>query len=383
MRRPESRIRRPALSQVRRALAEGLLPAVVIAAVFALFPAGAAASATAGDTATVRPPLAHTYSIVARDPKTGELGVAVQSHWFSVGSLVIWAEAGVGAVATQSFVEPSYGPKGLELMAAGSPAPEALRLLLKKDAQPDVRQVAMVDARGNVAAHTGKLCIPAAGHHQGEGYSVQANLMLDDGVWPAMARAFETHEGDLADRMLMALEAAQEAGGDIRGRQSAAILVVRGQPTGEIWSDRVLDLRVEDHPTPLMELRRLVKLARAYRLMNSGDEDVAAERYDEALQAYAAAERLFPDNDEFIFWHAVALVTIDRVKDSLPVFRRAFLMNPSWLLLVPRLVAVGLLPDDPEAMEQILEMGPSSGGSHQAVEAPATDAGERPDPVRR
>jgi uncharacterized Ntn-hydrolase superfamily protein len=268
-------------------------------------------------------------------------------------------------------------------MAAGSPAPEALRNLLKKDAQPDVRQVAMVDARGNVAAHTGKLCIPAAGHHQGEGYSVQANLMLDEGVWPAMARAFETHEGDLADRMLAALAAAQEAGGDIRGRQSAAILVVRGQPTGDIWADRVLDLRVEDHPTPLAELRRLVKLARAYRLMNAGDEHVAAERYDEALQAYAAAERLFPDNDEFIFWHAVALASIDRVKDSLPVFRRAFLMNPSWLLLVPRLVEVGLLPDDPEATEQILAVGPSSGRSPRAPEAAATDAEEPPDPAHR
>jgi uncharacterized Ntn-hydrolase superfamily protein len=376
-------MRRMTTSPARQSPWRGFWPATALAAVFALFPAGAVASGTDGDNTTVRPPLAHTYSIVARDPKTGELGVAVQSHWFSVGSLVTWAEAGVGAVATQSFVEPSYGPKGLKLMAAGSPAPEALRLLLKEDAQPDVRQVAMVDARGNVAAHTGKLCIPAAGHHQGEGYSVQANLMLDDGVWPAMARAFETHEGDLADRMLAALEAAQEAGGDIRGRQSAAILVVRGQPTGEIWSDRVLDLRVEDHPTPLTELRRLVKLARAYRLMNSGDGHVAAERYDEALQAYAAAERLFPDNDEFIFWHAVALATIDRVKDSLPVFRRAFLMNPSWLLLVPRLVEVGLLPDDPEATEQILEMGPSSGGFPQAVEAPATDAGEPPDPVRR
>jgi uncharacterized Ntn-hydrolase superfamily protein len=358
------------------------VPAAVLAAVLAAAPS--LTTATGGGPAVApRSPLAYTYSIVARDPKTGELGVAVQSHWFSVGSLVIWAEAGVGAVATQSFVEPSYGPEGLELMAAGRPAPETLRLLLKKDSQPDVRQVAMVDARGNVAVHTGELCIPAAGHHQGEGYAVQANLMLDEGVWPAMARAFETHKGELADRMLAALEAAQEAGGDIRGRQSAAILVVRGQPTGDIWSDRVLDLRVEDHPTPLHELRRLVKLARAYRLMNSGDEHVAAERYDEALQAYAAAERLFPGNDEFIFWHAVALVSIGRVKDSLPVFRRVFLMNPSWLLLVPRLVAVGLLPDDPAVIDAILATAPSPGIPDPRAGAEEKEAGEPPDPARR
>ncbi|MFQ5719293.1 MAG: DUF1028 domain-containing protein [Acidobacteriota bacterium] len=307
--------------------------------------------------------LAHTFSIVARDPKTGELGVAVQSHWFSVGSLVTWAQAGVGAVATQSFVEPAYGPDGLALMKKGATAPEALRQLIEKDPTPDVRQVAMVDARGNVAAHTGKLCIPAAGHHLGEGYSVQANLMLDAGVWPAMARAYETETGDLADRLLAALEAAQEAGGDIRGRQSAAILVVRGQPTGKPYLDRVLDLRIEDNPRPVQELRRLVSLSRAYGLMNDGDEHIAAKRYDEALQSYAAAERLFPDNDEFIFWHAAALATIDRVDDAMPVFRRSFLLNPSWQLLVPRLVSVGLLPDDPEVTRRILSMGPSTGAS--------------------
>ena len=315
-------------------------------------------------------PLAHTYSIVARDPKTGELGVAVQSHWFSVGSLVTWAEAGVGAVATQSFVEPAYGPGGLALMKKGVPAPEALQRLLDKDENAAVRQVAMVDSRGHVAAHTGDLCIPAAGHHLGEGYSVQANLMLDDGVWPAMARAYETHSGDLADRLLAALAAAQEAGGDIRGRQSAAILVVRGQPTSKPFLDRVVDLRVEDHPTPVRELQRLVKLSRAYNLMNTGDEHIAAERYDEALQAYAAAERLFPENDEFIFWHATALVSIDRVDDALPVFRRSFLLNPTWHLLVPRLVAVGLLPDDPEVISRILSMGPSVGSRREEGKPP-------------
>ncbi len=368
----------------RRLAGAGLLLAAALTA--------SPAAASPRETPDVRPaaaeprvsaPLAHTYSIVARDPKTGELGVAVQSHWFSVGSLVTWAQAGVGAVATQSCVEPSYGPGGLALMAEGVSAPETLRRLLQKDEQAEVRQVAMVDARGHAAAHTGSLCIPAAGHHLGEGYSVQANLMLDDGVWPAMARAFETESGDLAERMLAALEAAERAGGDIRGRQSAAILVVRGQPTGNIWIDRVVDLRVEDHPEPVQELRRLVRLQRAYRLMNAGDEHVAARRYDEALQAYAAAERLVPDNHEFIFWHAVALVTIDRVTDSLPVFRRAFLMNPSWALLVPRLVTVGLLPDDPEVIGRILAQGPSAGAhSHDPAPAPPAPR-DRPGPGHR
>src|SRR5919198_5477997 len=173
-------------------------------------------------------PLAHTYSIVARDPNTGELGVAVQSHWFSVGSLVPWVEAGVGAVATQSFVDPSYGKLGLDLMRAGKSAPEALKALIAGDAASDVRQVAMIDTQGRVAAHTGAKDIQAAGHKVGTNYSVQANLMLNDTVWPAMSRAFEAAKGDLADRMLAALDAAQAAGGDIRGRQSAALIVVSG-----------------------------------------------------------------------------------------------------------------------------------------------------------
>ncbi|HEX8335540.1 MAG TPA: DUF1028 domain-containing protein, partial [Pyrinomonadaceae bacterium] len=161
----------------------------------------------------------HTYSIVARDPATGELGVAVQSHWFSVGSNVAWAEAGVGAVATQSFIDPSYGKGGLDLMRGGAPAGEALKSLLAKDEGRDVRQVAMIDARGRVAAHTGAKCIEAAGDRTGANYSVQANMMLNDKVWPAMARAFESAPGDLAERMLAALDAAEGAGGDIRGRQ--------------------------------------------------------------------------------------------------------------------------------------------------------------------
>ncbi len=213
----------------------------------------------------------HTFSIVARDPATGELGVAVQSHWFNIGPLVPWVEAGVGAIATQSFVDPSYGKLGLDLMRAGRSAPEALKALIAGDAASDVRQVAMIDAQGRVAAHTGAKDIQAAGHKVGVNYSVQANLMLNDSIWPAMSRAFEAAKGDLADRMLAALDAAQAAGGDIRGRQSAALVIVSGKPTGKPWIDRTFDLRVDDSPEPLKELRRLVVLQRAYNHMNAGD----------------------------------------------------------------------------------------------------------------
>jgi len=214
----------------------------------------------------IRP--AHTYSIIAIDPEANEMGVAVQSHWFSVGSVVTWAEPGVGVVATQSLVDVSYGPLGLELLRGGKTASEALQALLRVDEGREVRQVAILDARGNVAAHTGSRCIPEAGHQVSWNYAVQANLMLKATVWPAMARAFETTKGDLAERMMAALEAAE--GGDLRGRQSAAIKIVRVRPEGPWWQNIVMELRVEDHPEPLRELRRLITLHRAYAHMNAG-----------------------------------------------------------------------------------------------------------------
>lgn len=296
----------------------------------------------------------HTYSIVARDAATGELGVAVQSHWFAVGPIVPWAEAGVGAVATQSLVDPSYGPLGLELMRAGRSAPEALKALLAGDEGREVRQVAMIDAQGRVAAHTGRKAIEAAGHIVGKDFSVQANLMRSEQVWPAMARAFESAPGDLVDRLLAALDAAEAAGGDIRGKQSAALIVVRGRSTERPWADRVFDLRVDDHPEPLRELRRLVNLQRAYNHMNAGDLAMEKEDNDAALREYGAAARLVPDNAEMVYWHAVALVNMGRVEESLPLFRRAFAMDSNWATLTPRLVKSGLLPDDPKVIEHIL-----------------------------
>ena len=325
--------------------------------IFAAMPRSLAQQA--GETRAAPRPLrpVHTYSIVARDPNTGELGVAVQSHWFSVGPIVPWAEAGVGAVATQSFVDPAYGKLGLDLMRAGRSAPDALKALLAGDEGREVRQVAMIDALGRVDAWTGKNDIQAAGHHVGKNFSVQANLMLNDKVWPAMAVAFEATKGDLAERMMAALDAAQAAGGDIRGRQSAALIVVTGKPTGQSWKDRVFDLRVDDSAEPLKELRRLITLQRAYNHMNAGDLAVEKKDNEGALREYSAAEKLVPENAEMIYWHAVALVNMGRVAESLPLFKRVFQMDRNWLELTPRLPKAGLLPSDPKIMERIVAVG--------------------------
>jgi uncharacterized Ntn-hydrolase superfamily protein len=274
--------------------------------------------------------------------------------------VVTWAEAGVGAVATQSFVEPSYGPKGLELMRQRIAPKEALARLLAADPQSDVRQVAFVDAQGRAAAHTGAKCIPGAGQHVGDGYTTEANLMLTNEVPDAMAKAFEAAKGPLAERMLAALDAAQAVGGDVRGKQSAAILVVRSKPSDKPWTDRIVDLRIEDDPQPLAEMRRLLLLHRAYERMNRGDEAVALGKMDDALREYSEAQRMVPDNDEFVFWTAVTLVANGRTGDALPMFAKAFRMNPSWMLLIPRLPGVGQLPSTPGLVDTILATGPKA-----------------------
>jgi uncharacterized Ntn-hydrolase superfamily protein len=298
-------------------------------------------------------PLAHTYSIVARDSVTGEMGVAVQSHYVSVGPIVPWAEAGVGAVATQSLVLVDYGPNGLELMRRGFTAPQALEMLKSGDSNPDVRQVAMVDMKGNIAAHTGSKCIPDAGFHTGAQYSVQANLMANAKVWPAMADAYEHAKGDLAERMLQALEAGQKVGGDIRGRQSAAILIVKAQSTGKPWVDRVMDLRVEDNDQPIVELRRLVRMRRAYNLEDAGDNAIAAGQTDEALRKYEAAMKLAPEIVELQFWAAVSMYTNDREPEARALFKKVFAKEARWVPLVPRLAQVGLFPDDPKKIADV------------------------------
>lgn len=294
---------------------------------------------------TTRLPV-HTFSIVARDPDTGQLGVAVASHWFAAGRLVAWAEAGVGAVATQAFVEPAYGQRGLDLLRQGKSAPDALQTLLGRDADREVRQVALIDAQGRVDAFTGKRTIAAAGHHSGKEYAVQANLMKNDNVWPEMARAFEGASGDLAERMLIALEAAQSSGGDLRGKQSAALIVVAAKPSGRPWEDRVFDVRVDDHKEPIKELRRLVNLERAYQHMVTADRALERHEPDEARSAYRAAEKLAPKHIELVFWHAIALVNMNRTEDALPLLKRVFAAEGQFRELIPRLAKAGLIPDD-------------------------------------
>jgi len=306
---------------------------------------------------SARRPVA-TYSIVARDSVTGEMGVAVQSHWFSVGPIVPWAEAGVGAVATQSFVEVSYGPLGLDLMRAGRTAEQALAALVSTDPGEAVRQVAMVDAGGNVAAHTGSSAIFAAGHQVGAGYSAQANLMENPTVWGAMAQAYETTEGDLADRMLAALEAAEGEGGDIRGRQSAAILIVGADRMANPWEGRTFDLRVEDHPDPVGELKRLVQLQRAYLKLNEGDGWVVKGDIPMALESYSEAMNYVPDaatNGEAPFWVGVTLADTGREEDAIPYLKRAYEQDVRWAELVGRLPAAGLLPDDDALLQRLVE----------------------------
>jgi uncharacterized Ntn-hydrolase superfamily protein len=297
---------------------------------------------------------AHTYSIVARDAETGQLGVAVQTHWFSVGTSVAWAAPGVGAVATQSFVDPDYGPLGLELMRAGKTAQQSLAALLAADPHAAVRQVGMVGADGSIANHSGANCIPEFCDALGEGYTVQANLMWRPTVCAAMRRAFDTSKGDLAERLMAALDAAEAEGGDIRGKQSAALLVVSGDRSDPPWGGRIFDLNVEDHAEPLRELRRLLQVARAYRFMNEGDEFMADGNVDRASEAYGRASSLLPESHETVFWHAVALASAGRTADAMPFFAQAFERWPRWREAVQRLPAAGLLPDDPELMEKIL-----------------------------
>lgn len=275
-----------------------------------------------------------TYSIVAREPETGAMGVAVQSHWFSVGPLVPWAEAGVGAVATQANVEVSYGPRLLHLLRSGKPAGDALAELVAEDPAASVRQVAVVDAMGGVAAHTGADCMPFAGDTRGDGFACQANLMASERVWPAMAEAFHAESGSLPYRLLAALDAGEAAGGDVRGKQSAAILVVpvRGRP----W-ERIVDLRVEDSPEPLRELRRLMKLHEAYVLAGEGDQLVAQGLLDESAVKYVEANVIYPGNPELAFWAGLALISSGDEKAGLELLRSATAAHIGWSDLLARL----------------------------------------------
>ena len=300
--------------------------------------------------------LAHTFSIVARDTITGEMAVGVQSHWFSVGTAVPWGEAGVGVVATQSFVNRSYGILGLELMKAGKPAPEALKELLGKDDGREVRQVAMIDANGNVDAYTGKNCIAYASDIVGNNFSVQSNMMLSNKVCVAMAKAYKANIAlPLAERVLAAMGAAQAVGGDIRGRQSAAILVVAGKKSGQPWNDKLIDLRVDDNNYPLVEMDRLLRLLRAYQHMDRGD--LATEKNDMqlAMTEYGAAMKMFPGNLEMKYWTAITLANNKQVKRAAAMLQNIYKLDANWRELTRRLPKVNLLTVSANELKELLK----------------------------
>lgn len=300
---------------------------------------------------------AHTFSIVARDTVTGEMAVGVQSHWFSVGSLVSWGKSGVGVVATQSFVNPAYGPIGIQLMEEGKSAEEALQILVAKDEGKDVRQVAMLDVSGNAAAFTGEKCIREAGHFVGDDFSVQANMMLNDKVVPTMRKAFEENGNlPLAERVVKVLQAAQKAGGDIRGKQSAALIVVGANKVEEPWLDKMVDLRVDDHRDPLAELERLLNVHNAYQHMNKGDLAVEHGDMKLALEEYGAAEKLFPENLEMKYWTAIAMASNGQLEESLPIFKAIFKKDDNWRGLTKRLPESGLLDLPEKDLQKILKL---------------------------
>ncbi|MDH5599332.1 MAG: DUF1028 domain-containing protein [Cyclobacteriaceae bacterium] len=302
-------------------------------------------------------PLAHTFSVVAKDSLTGDLAVAVQSHWFSVGTTVSWGESGVGVVATQSLVNKSFGLRGLALLKEGKSPKEALETLLSEDEGKDYRQVSIMDVHGNVATHTGAKCIQKAGHQIGKNYSVQANMMLNDKVWGAMSEAFEKNSNlPFAERIIEVLKAGQSVGGDIRGKQSAALLIVKNKPMENPWDDPLIDLRVDDHLQPIDELERLLKVFRAYEHMNNGDLAIEVNDMKKALEEYGAAEKMFPENLEMKYWKAIALANNGRMDDALPLFRYIFQRDSNWRTLTERLPEVEILLISEKDLKKIINL---------------------------
>ncbi len=301
-------------------------------------------------------PFAHTFSIVARDSRTGEMAVAVQSHWFSVGTVVTWGEAGVGVIATQSFVNKSFGLRGLALLKQGKSPQEALDILLSDDAGREVRQLAILDTLGRVATHTGKNCIDAAGHINGKDFSVQANMMLNEKVWPAMAQAWnESTQLPLAERMIEVMKKAQAAGGDIRGKQSAVLIIFRPQKTDAPWDDKVIDLRVDDHAEPIKDLERLLKVHRAYEHMNAGDLYVEKNDMANAMKEYNDAMKMFPGNLEMKYWTAITLANNKQLQKALPILKDVYTKDPNWRELTRRLPKAGLLTVSEADLKKLMQ----------------------------
>jgi uncharacterized Ntn-hydrolase superfamily protein len=284
-----------------------------------------------------------TYSIVARDDATGELGVAVAACWFAVGSVVPWARAGVGAVATQAFSEAGYGPRCLELMADGASAEAALAQVRAADELAALRQVAVIDADGGVASFTGELCIDRAGHHAGGSYGVQANTVASDRVWPAMGEAFEASQGTLAQRMLAALRAAQREGGDARGQMSAAMVVVDADRRDEAWAGARVSIRVDRHSAPLDELAALLDASAAFQAYNQALDALIGGRPDESLDLIDGALATLPGEENFEFLRAGALAASGRADEATHTLRALVAARPSWAAIARSAAAKGML----------------------------------------
>jgi uncharacterized Ntn-hydrolase superfamily protein len=295
-----------------------------------------------------------TYSIVARDPATGRFGVAVQSHYLGVGPTVPWLEAGVGAVATQASVNLSFGPIGLELLRAGRSAEEVVAALVASDPGAQQRQLGVVDAHGRGAAFTGAETIPAAGHLVREGFTVQGNLLERDTCWPAMAAAYEaaSHE-PFSERLLLALEAAEREGGDVRGRQSAAIMIVDGSLQAATWQGRLMDLRIEDHRDPVPELRRLVTLQEAYNLLDDAG-DAATAGLDEAAR-YAEARRRAPEAHELVLWMGLEYAKRGDLDAARRELGTAFAADARWRTTLQHLAVAGREGITPELAKRLLD----------------------------
>jgi uncharacterized Ntn-hydrolase superfamily protein len=280
-------------------------------------------------------PLAHTFSVVGRDSVTGEMAIAVESHWFSVGTVVSWGEAGVGVIATQSFVNKSFGIRGLQLLKQGLSPQEVVDSLLSND--------------------PGKECIDYAGHLNGQNFSVQANMMLNNKVWPAMANAWKNYNKlPLAERMIEVLKAGQQAGGDVRGKQSAVLIVFAPVASDKPWDDKLIDLRVDDHPEPIQELERLLKVHRAFDHMNKGDYYSEKNDMTKAMEEYNAAMKMFPQNLEMQYWTAITLANNHQVNKAVEMLQKIYKKDPNWRELTKRLPKVNLLIVNDKDYEKLI-----------------------------
>jgi uncharacterized Ntn-hydrolase superfamily protein len=295
-----------------------------------------------------------TYSIIARDPTTGELGIAVQSRYFAAGQVVPWIEAGVGVIASQSFVNPVYGYEGLRLLRSGMAPQDVLDKLVSEDAGQATRQVAIMDTHGRIAVHTGAKCVAAAGHALGAHCSAQANMMAQDSVWQAMVHAFEHSSGDLADRLLAAMEAAEREGGDLRGKQAAGLIVVSGTPSGVSKRDLLVDLRIDDHPDPVGEIKRLLQYARAHQCVRQATDKVVAGDFTGALAAVDACCAAYPDEPQFLFRRALVLLSLGRLDEAREMVQRAHRIHPGWSEILLRFADAGVIPVSRERVASLV-----------------------------